>query len=182
MIQSKIYFYISILFSGLLWCNTGCSKNTEEPTETTVVIRNQEDNTSAPVNVKQNNQTIEACLTEFSTLLKSEDWNGLADITDFPLIIRGELDDEGSVELDRKKFVRFINEFFKEEVYLNINDELVAFTYRDLMIKPIDKPQVASDIMELHGFQFINKNQRWKLKQITTYAHIVEKYIELKNE
>ncbi len=182
MIPAIFNRYIAVLLVSILWSITGCAKNTDEPIETTDVVHAHANNTSTPVEVKQKNQTIEAYLTEFSTLLKTKNWDGLADITDFPIVIRGELDDEGSVDLDRKNFVKFIGQFFQEKVYLTINDELVASTYRDLMVKPIDKPVINHDIAELHGFQFIKKGQNWKLKQITTYVHIVEKFMELNNE
>lgn len=182
MIPAIVNPYIAMLLASILWSITGCAKHTEEPIEKTDVIHAHTDNTSAPVEVKQKKQTIEAYLTEFSIIVKTENWDGLADITDFPIVIRGELDDEGSVDLDRKIFVKFIGQFFQEEVYLTINDELVASTYRDLMVKPIEKPKIENDIAEIHGFRFIKKGQSWKLKQITTYVHIVEKFMELNNE
>jgi len=182
MISVTVNRYIATLLASIFLSITGCAKNTEGPIEATDVVHAHNNNTSAPVEVKQKKQTIEAYLTEFSILLKTKNWDGLADITDFPIVIRGELDDEGSVDLDRKVFVKFIGQFFQEEVYLTINDELVASTYRDLMVKPIDKPKIEHDIAELHGFQFIKKGQNWKLKQITTYVHIVEKFMELNNE
>ena len=182
MIPAIVNRYIAVLLASILWSITGCAKNTEEPIQTTDMVHAHTNNTAAHVEVKQKKQTIEAYLTEFSILLKAKNWDGLADITDFPIVIRGELDDEGSVKLDRKIFVKFIGQFFQEEVYLTINDELVASTYRDLMIKPIDKPEINNDIADLHGFQFIKKGQNWKLKQITTYVHIVEKFMELNDE
>lgn len=182
MIPAIVKRSIVMLLPCILWSITGCAKNTEEPIEATGVVHAQTINTSAPVEVKEKNQTFEAYLTEFSNLLKTKNWDGLADITAFPIVIRGELDDEGSVDIDRRIFVKFIGEFFQEEVYLTINDELVASTYRDLMVKPIDKPIIKNDIAGLHGFQFLKKGQSWKLKQITTYVHIVEKFMELNNE
>jgi hypothetical protein len=182
MLPAIINRYIAVLLASILWITTGCAKITEEPIEKTDVVHPQTNNTSATIEVKQKDQTIEAYLTEFSNLLKTKNWDGLADITDFPIVIRGELDDEGSVNLDRKIFVKFIGEFFQEEVYLTSNDELVPSTYRDLMVKPIEKPIINKDIVELHGFEFLKKGQNWKLKQITTYVHIVEKFMELNSE
>lgn len=173
MTPSIVNRFIATFLASVLWCTTGCAKSDDQTTDSYSVAPSQADSTS-----KQNHQSFKAYIAEFSALVRDGNWEGLADITDFPLIIRGELDDEGSIEVDQKRFVHLIGKFFQEEVYLTINDELVAFTYRALMSKPHDKPEIDGDMAELHGFHFVRKDRRWKLKQITTYVHIVEKFAQ----
>ena len=174
MAPSIVNRFIAIFLAGTLWSAAGRANNGGEPIGTPAAAHTQTDGTTA-VAPTQQVQTFDAFTSEFSSLVKAGNWEGLADLTEFPLTIRGELDDEGSVEINRKRFVKFIGGFFQEEVYLTINDELVTSTYRELMIKPVDKPELDGDTAELYGFHFIRKNQHWKLNRIVTYAHIVER-------
>lgn len=176
MTPSIVNRSVVIFLMNILFVTTGCAKNDDQQSVALSTSRSQANSTSPPVRTNQETQTFGTFLSEFSSLVKAGNWEGLADITDFPLTIRGELDDEGSIEINRRSFVKKIGDFFQEDIYLTINDELVTFTHRDLMIKPIDKPEIDGDTAELHGFHFVRKNQNWKLKQITTYVHIVEKF------
>jgi hypothetical protein len=166
--------FVAIFLINIILSTVGCAKNDEQQSGGPSIPQPQVNSASTPGGANQENQTFGVFLSEFSNFVREGDMEGLADMTEFPLTIRGELDDEGSLEIDRKRFVDIIDEFFREKVYLTINDELVASTYRDLMINPMDKPEIDGDTAELHGFHFVRKNQHWKLKQITTYAHVVE--------
>jgi hypothetical protein len=170
-----VYRFIVIFIASILW-TTGCAKNKEEQVTSSSTVQSRASSVSTPVNSRQSDQSFGLFLAEFSNLIDSRNWNGLADITDFPLTIRGELDDEGSVEINREKFIKLIGNFFQEKVYLTLNDELVESTYHDLLNKPIEEPQVHNDHAQLHGFHFIKKNHQWKLKRISTYVHIVERF------
>ena len=169
---------VTIFLVSVLWSFSGCAKGNDQQSDAHATSLSQQNSASKSAGKKKETQTFGMFLFEFSDLIKTSNWKGLADITDFPLTIRGELDDEGSVEIDRKQFLKLIGGFFKEEVYLTINDKLVASTYRNIMIKPVDKPEINGNAAELHGFHFVRKNQHWKLKQITTYVHVVEKFAQ----
>lgn len=164
------FFAMSILVSA-----TAYATNNDKQIIISPKPHSQANSASTPDEAERETQTFDTFLSEFSGLVKTNNWEGIADVTDFPLTIRGELDDDGSVEIDRERFLKLIGGFFQEEVYLTINDELVASTYRNAMINSIDKPEINGDTAELHGFHFAIKNQHWKLKQITTYVHVVEK-------
>ena len=58
MIPGIVNRYIAILLASILWSMTGCAKNTQVPIETTDVVHANNNNTPAPVEVKQKNQTI----------------------------------------------------------------------------------------------------------------------------
>ena len=178
MTPSIISRFLAIFMVSILWSTTGCAKNDDQQSSALSASHSKINSTSTPAVDKNETQKFGAFLSEFSALIRASNWEGLADITDFPLTIRGELDDEGPVEIDRQRFLKLIDGFFQEEVYLTINDELVASNYRDLMVKPIDKPEIDGDTAELQGFHFVRKNQHWKLKQITTYVHIVERFAQ----
>jgi hypothetical protein len=176
MTPSIVNRLVAIVLVNVLWSTAGCAKNDDQQSGDLSILLSQVNSTPTAASADQKNQTFGAFLSELSTLVKTNNLEGLADITDFPLTIRGELDDDGSVEIDRTRFVNLIGEFLQDEVYLIINDELVTSTYRDLMIKPIDKPEIDGDAATLHGFHFVRREQHWKLEHITTYVHIVERF------
>lgn len=115
---------------------------------------------------------------DFSNALESRDWPALAALTTFPLVLRSELDGEPEVILDKPNFINKIGEIFNEEVYISINDELLASNYRDIILNLHQHHVMNDEAVQLFGLRFEKDPDSWKFTGITTHVHIVEKYVE----
>ena len=113
---------------------------------------------------------------DFSRAVDRSDWEHLAKLTRFPFILEGELDGDGRVVFDKGSFIKSIDELLKEEIYINLDDDLVVTTYRKIILKSKNNEQVDGDEAQLFGIQFHNTGDGWRVLKITTHVHIVEKY------
>lgn len=112
----------------------------------------------------------------FSDAMHRNDWISIAELTSFPFVISGELDSEGSVVFDQHGFVKSIGGILKEEIYVNINDELQVTNYRKVISDSANHVRVSDNEAQLFGMSFVNTANGWKLSRVSTHAHIVEKY------
>lgn len=132
------------------------------------------------VHIKKDSQLIFYDFSEFystfSSVVNREDWKYLAELTKFPFVLKGELDDEEQVVFDKDGFIRAIDGILRENIY--INDKLVETSYFKLILNPKNLQYDDGDEAELFGILFSKKSDVWKLSMITTHIHIIEKYLE----
>lgn len=171
------------LFLTILCFGTSCAKQPLSSASQRQELEKSGEDSKAVLHPRtettMNIQDFNSFYADFSCAVENSDWKQLAKLTSFPLLFRGELDDEGEVRVDEKTFFKIIAPFFEEKVYLEINDDLIPSTYRAIVEKPTEKPRIENKSRaELHGFQFAFTNGKWKLKQITTYLHIIEQIKE----
>ena len=175
MRYSWIFIICILSFSAMaISCDEDSSKTTTHPANTVTKSGLAHTEKKNQLNYKD----FSVFYSAFSSAVDRSDWEYLAKLTRFPFLLRGELDAEGQVVFNKDGFIKAIGKLFNEEIYINVNDELVATNYRKVIFNAKKKQQYVDEDAQLFGIQFRNKNDGWKLSEITTHAHIIEKFSE----
>ncbi len=157
----KLYrMMVVLLFSSCL-ATVSCAGSTPQKVGASGTLGKEEEGCGDSV---QDIQEYDRFLDVFSEAVNVRDWLCVTALTGFPLEVRAELDGEEALALDRSDFLSFIKQFFKEETYLNIDDNLVQTTYREIILNREEEKEVFGNEVYLHGFVFKRESGGWKLE------------------
>lgn len=138
----------------------------------------------APVEVKLGAKEFTKFFGFFCDSIEEKKWDAIKGVTQFPFMLRGELDDEGELTIKSDDFTKVFSSLLAEETYLLDNDEIVATTYKIALLQARDTESLSavSDRVNLNGFEFQKIDGEWKFVRLVTYLHVMEKYREVQNE
>ncbi|WP_045826646.1 hypothetical protein [Teredinibacter turnerae] len=138
----------------------------------------------APVEVKLGAKEFTNFFGFFCDSIVEKKWDAIKGVTQFPFMLRGELDDEGELTIKSDDFTKVFSSLLAEETYLLDNDEIVATTYKIALLQARDTESLSavSDRVNLNGFEFQKIDGEWKFVRLVTYLHVMEKYREVHNE
>ena len=176
---SKRGSWISIFVLLFLAVSSSCAEDSSDKTVTNLTtVKSTSNLPDSDTPAQTQYKDFDKFYNAFSSAVVQSDWINLAELTRFPLILKGELDDVEEVAFDKNDFVGAIGKLLNEEIYLNIDDELVETTFRKIISDTEIKPNTDADEIQLFGLLFSKKSDGWKLSEITTHVHIVEMFTE----
>lgn len=142
------------------------------------ILSSSAESSKAERHALENRQSFNTFYKEFSNTVQQGDWASLARMAVFPFVLRAELDDEPKVDMNNKTFINLIPLLFNEEVYISINDELIATNYQEIILNRHTELTADKEEVQLFGLYFNRGQDGWKFTGITTHVHIVETYAE----
>jgi hypothetical protein len=103
----------------------------------------------------------------FSSAADAEDLPQVLRMTAFPLLFRGQLDDEGELSVDAPTFARIWPRLMELTTFLNQGGEPIPVSYRALLMSPMPEFLSGSDdVMAAHDFVFERQGGDWKLVRV----------------
>lgn len=138
----------------------------------------------ASVEVKLDEKEFTDFFGFFCDSIVEKKWDAIKGVTQFPFMLRGELDDEGELTIKSDDFTKIFSSLLAEEIYLLDNDEIITATYKIALLQSCDTESLSavSDSVNLKGFEFQKIDGEWKFVRLVTYLHVMEKYREVHNE
>jgi hypothetical protein len=126
------------------------------------------------IRAQQLNQNFETFFNEFKQSLINRQFDKLQSYTQFPLSVRGELDDSPTLKLSEKAFKPFFTDLLAEPIYIERDSELIEYTLDELALGAMTIPEVGSTQANWQGMTFQLVQKRWALTEIITYDHLIE--------
>lgn len=149
---------------------SACSAEPIKPSTTKVASASIE-------NVQQidlNKQNFSQFFNEFKRALEQKHFDILQAYIQFPLGVRGELDNSPTLQITKDNFTEFFTEFLAEPVYLEQNGELVGYALSTLAATANTPTVRVTNQASWQGMTFKPIKGKWALVEITTYDHLIE--------